>query len=116
MLFSCNGQDDDKFRPCFDCEGFEARNVYGGSFSDPIEYKYTSRQSEESFKATLRSERVVCRIGLSGQVVDCRLRVDRIMQLRGRSFERALEFVQSEQYLSQEDIDLLFRNFYTWTF
>ena len=89
------------------------RNVYGGNFSNPIEYTYTSRQSEESFQATIRSERVVCRRGLSGQVVDCRLRVDRIMQLRGRTFERALEWVQSEQYLSQEDIDLLFRYFFT---
>ena len=107
--FSCNGPEDDEYRPCFECEGFSARKVYGDHANNFIEYNYTSRQSGENFQATQKSSRVMCKLGLSGQHFDCKLRVSRGMQLRGRSYERAQEFVQREQYLSQEDIDLIFR-------
>ena len=107
--FSCNGPEDDEYRPCFECDGFSARKVYGEYANNFIQYNYTSRQSGENFQATQQSSRVMCRLGISGILVDCKLRVSRGMQLRSRSYERAQEFVQSEQYLSQEDIDLIFR-------
>ena len=104
---SCNGKEDDIYRPCFDCEGFTARQVYGDNFDDAIEYNYVDRQTNERFQATRRSGRLLCRQGANGEPV-CRLRVNRAMQLRNRSYRRALEFVHAEQYLSQEDIDILF--------
>ena len=107
--FSCNGPEDDVYRPCFECEGFSARKVYGEYAKNFIQYNYTSRQSGENFQATQQSSRVICNLGVGGQRVDCKLRVSRGMQLRSQSYERTQEFVQSEQYLSQEDIDLIFR-------
>ena len=106
--FSCNGPGDDEYRPCFECEGFEARKAYGDQFFDPIEHSHTSRQDGNSFQVTRQSRRVICGIGMTGEQI-CRLRVSRAMQLRGRSYTRAQDFVQSEQYLTQEDIDLIFR-------
>ena len=105
---SCNGKEDDIYRPCFGCEGFTARKVYGDDFDDAIEYNFVDRQTAERFQATRQSRRLLCRQGRNGEPI-CRLRVSRLMQLRNRSFRRALEYVHAEQYLSPEDIDIFFR-------
>ena len=102
-IFSCIDEQDDPFRPCFACEGFEARQVYGRDYYEPIESNFISRQSGERFETTRQSRRLVCRSGRA----NCRLRVDRAMQFRQRSYEQALQFVQSEQYLTPEDTDIL---------
>ena len=106
---SCNGPEDDIFKPCFQCEGFSARQVYGDEYSDAIEYDFFDRQSGERFQATRQSARVLCRRGANGQCISPRLRVNRGMQMRSRTYARALEFIHAEQYLSQEDVDLIFR-------
>ena len=103
VLFSCTDVDDDPFRPCFACEGFEARQVYGRDYYEPIENDFISRQSGERFQTTRQSRRLVCRGGRS----ICRLRVDRAMQFRQRSYSESLQFIQSEQYLTSEDTDIL---------
>ena len=45
----------------------------------------------------------MCRNGRA----NCNLRVDRGVQLRVKSYARTQEFIQSEQYLTQEDLDIL---------
>ena len=105
---SCNGKEDDIYRPCFDCEGFTARQVYGDDFDDATEFHLVDRQTAERFQATRQSRRLLCRQGANGEPI-CKLRVNRAMQLRNESYRRVLEFVHAEQYLSQEDIDILFR-------
>ena len=64
---------------------------------------YHERQSGESFKVTNQSRRLICRRGAR----NCRLRVTRSIELRQRTYGRALQFVQSEQYLSLDDMDLI---------
>ena len=97
--FSCTGEFDDRFRPCFSCESFQAKQIYGSDYFNDIERSFTSRQTGENFQATRQSRRLICRGGRA----NCRLRVSRGVQLRQRSYARALEFVQSEQYLSHPD-------------
>ena len=101
--FSCTGEFDDPYRPCFGCEGFDARRAFGSDYYNDIEINFTSRQTNENYQATRQSKRVICRDGRS----NCRLRVSRGVELRQKNYPRALEFVQSEQYLSQEDLDIL---------
>ena len=101
-FFSCTGPDDDPFRPCFACEGFAARKVYGSDYDYGVENNFISRQTGESFQSTRRSRRVVR--GRNGRA---RLRVDRAMQMRARTYARTQSFVQSEQYLSDEDVDII---------
>lgn len=62
-----------------------------------------SRQSGEVFQTTKQSKRIICKNGRA----NCRLRVDRAAQLRQRSYNQSLQFVQSEQYLTPEDTDII---------
>ena len=71
-------------------------------------------QSNESFQATRQSRRLICRRGrqgLGGRF--CRLRIDRMMQIRSRSYMQAYEFVQNEEYLSEEDLNIIRRYYYS---
>ena len=68
-------------------------------------YDFIDRQTGEVFQATAQNRRVVCVRGQSGGT-RCRLRIDRAMQLRGVSYGRALQFIQSEQYLGDDDVDV----------
>ena len=71
------------------------------------------RQSGERFQVTRQSRRLICRRNPFGGRT-CKLRVDRAMQLRAATYARAQQFVQSEQYLSNDDVDFLryfFRTF-----
>ena len=71
------------------------------------------RQSGERFQVTRQSRRLICRRNPFGGRT-CKLRVDRAMQLRVATYARAQQFVQSEQYLSNDDVDFLryfFRTF-----
>lgn len=94
----CKGADDDEFAPCFGCRDETSKNGF-------YEYanNYHERQSGESFKVTNQSRRLICRRGAR----NCRLRVTRSIELRQRTYGRALQFVQSEQYLSLDDMDLI---------
>ena len=58
------------------------------------------------FQATAQNRRVICSTGeLGGR--RCRLRIDRAMQLRRVSYGRALQFIHSEQYLGDDDVNLI---------
>jgi len=100
---NCTGQEDDPFRPCFGCEGFVARQIFGSDYYNDRERSFISRQTGENFQTTKQSRRLICRNGRQ----NCRLRVSRGMQLRKRTYARAQEFVQSEQYLTEEDTNIL---------
>jgi len=104
----CSGPEDDPYRPCFACEGAQARKVYGADYYNYIEYDIYGRQANENFQATRQSKRVLCRAPApnSNERI-CRLRVSRGMQLRSRSFARSQDFVQREQYLTEDDIDII---------
>lgn len=109
-LPGCKGTDDDQFVPCFGCSDATERNGH-----PDYAYNYHDRQSGESFQVTRQSRRVICRRGIAGRRV-CRLRVSRSIQLRMRTYGRALQFIQSEQYLSMDDIELVkyFQKLFTY--
>ena len=69
-------------------------------------YSYVNRQSGEVFQATSQNRRVICGVDLNGNM-RCRLRIDRAMQLRRVSYGRALQFIQSEQYLGDDDVAII---------
>ena len=104
MNLSCRCIDpgDDPFKSCFGCDDNLNRNdnihQQFGTFFD--------RQAGEVFQATSQSRRVVCGRGPNGRI-RCRLRIDRAMQLRMVSYGKALQFIQSEQYLGDDDVNIL---------
>ena len=127
MFCSCVDPMDDLFVPCFGCDNsFQTRhdnstNYYGNSYEENIypngyhDYQnFIERQTQETlnqgtqdtFQSTRQSRRVICRRTPAG-ARDCRLRVDRLIQLRQRSYGRSIQFVQNEEYLTQEDLDLI---------
>ena len=102
FCYSCTGPNDDPFRSCFGCDNTV--------LEDNVDYYQSlyniDRQSGEMFQATSQSRRVICGTGpMGGQ--RCRLRIDRAMQFRRVSYGRALQFIQSEQYLGNEDLDII---------
>ena len=56
------------------------------------------------FQATQQSRRVICSRGQNG-AQRCRLRIDKAMQFRRVSYGRAVQFIQSEQYLKRDEVD-----------
>ena len=103
MFFSCDHPNDDLFRACFGCQ--EAERRYG-PYPEEYHYNYIDRQTGEMFQATQQSRRVICGTGPAGRQ-RCRLRIDRAMQFRRVSYGRAIQFIQSEQYLSNDDVDII---------
>merc|ERR1719225_1288445 len=89
-LPSCEGVNDDPFKPCFQCEDLRSRSEL-----PYYAYSYIDRQSGEKFQVTRPSRRVVCRRGPAGRR-RCRLRVSRAMQLRQTQYGPSLQFVQAE--------------------
>ena len=69
-------------------------------------YDNIDRQTGEMFQATSQSRRVICGMGPNGGQ-RCRLRIDRAMQFRRVSYGRAIQFIQSEQYLGNDDVDII---------
>ena len=94
--FRCVLPIDDPFAACFGCD-IKIRKK-----------RYIDRQTNEMFLATSQSRRVICRSGLLGRQI-CSIRVDRAMELRRVTYGRGLQFIQSEQYLSDEDISIIRR-------
>ena len=93
---------DDPFKSCFGCEDTLRRK----EDDEPIFQFPFERQAGEVFQATSQSRRVVCGRGPDGNI-RCRLRIDRAMQLRMVSYGRALQFIQSEQYLGEDDVSIV---------
>ena len=90
---------DDPFRACFGCENDTTRK-------NPRFHRHIDRQSGEVFQATSQNRRVICGKDPQGNM-RCRLRIDRAMQLRRVSYGRALQFIQSEQYLGDDDVSII---------
>ena len=67
-------------------------------------YNFIDRQTGEMFQTTRQSRRVICGTGPQGRQ-RCRLRIDKAMQFRRVTYGRAIQFIQSEQYLGDEDVD-----------
>ena len=67
---------------------------------------YIDRQTGEMFQATTQSRRVLCSPGPQGRQ-RCRLRIDKAMQFRRVTYGRAIQFIQSEQYLGNDDVDII---------
>ena len=113
LYYSCTHPSEDTFRSCFGCE-FKAvaktsYDHYGNFY--PHGYDYFSndiqdRQTGERFQTTRQSRRVICRGGSGGRRL-CKIRVDKTMQIRRKTYARVQQFIQSEQYLSMEDLDII---------
>ena len=102
FIFSCTSPTDDPFRACFGCENVETKR----DSNHPLFLNFIDRQSGEVFQATSQNRRVICGKDPLGNM-RCRLRIDRAMQLRRVSYGRALQFIQSEQYLGDDDVSLI---------
>ena len=102
LFYSCTLPSDDPFRSCFGCEDNANRKNYQHQKIN----SYIDRQTGEMFQATSQNRRVICIRGSEGGQ-RCRLRIDRAMQFRGISYGRALQFIHSEQYLGDDDVNLI---------
>ena len=102
LIFSCTSPSDDPFRACFGCDNEETKR----NSNHPQFHNFIDRQSGEVFQATSQNRRVICGKDPLGNM-RCRLRIDRAMQLRRVSYGRALQFIQSEQYLGDDDVSLI---------
>ena len=102
FFFSCTAPNDDPFKSCFGCED----DATSRNDNRPKFHTYTDRQSGEVFQATSQNRRVICGKDPLGNM-RCRLRIDRAMQLRRVSYGRALQFIQSEQYLGDDDVSII---------
>ena len=100
--FSCTLPNDDPFKACFGCENDMTRR----NIKNPRFHRHIDRQSGEVFQATSQNRRVICGKDPLGNM-RCRLRIDRAMQLRRVSYGRALQFIQSEQYLGDDDVSII---------
>ena len=102
--FSCTGANDDPFRACFGCDNAELEE---NSYYHNHQKRFNiDRQTGEMFQATTQSRRVICGEGPDGGQ-NCRLRIDKAMQFRRVSYGRAIQFIQSEQYLGNDDVDII---------
>ena len=107
MIFycRCDGPNDDPFRACFGCEENLKRSSFFHDYTYHFYNGFIDRQTGERFRASRQSRRLICSNRIRRN--SCRLRVDRAMELRSRTYMRALQFIQSEEYLSNDDLDLL---------
>ena len=106
FLIRCDQLNEDPFRSCFGCET-ESRRIdylFHGHLYDY--HNHIDRQTGEMFQATQQSRRVICSRGQNG-AQRCRLRIDKAMQFRRVSYGRAVQFIQSEQYLKRDDVDII---------
>ena len=102
---SCVMPEDDPFMACLGCDPVDDYHI---DRNQHISNKNIDRQAGEVFQATGQSRRVICGRDPDGNM-RCRLRIDRAMQLRRVKYGRALQFIQSEQYLSDDDVELIRR-------
>ena len=104
----CIDPRDDPFRTCFGCEDAAAVRArsHDPSYYD-YAYNFIDRQSGERFQVTRQRRRLICRRNADGGGRSCKLRISRGMQLRKATYGRVQQFVQSEQYLSRDDIDII---------
>jgi len=110
----CADPIDDPFTACFGCDNVSSK-TYQTNFDHDEQYypqgyqdygDSIDRQAGESFKATQQSMRLVCRRSGAGGRQSCRLRIDRMMEVRNETYGTANLFFQDERYLSEEDLNI----------
>ena len=109
-ILRCVNVTDDPFRPCFGCEtaaprNSDERNENFFDFEDDS-FEYVDRQTREVFRVTSQRRRLICRRSATAGR-QCVIRVSRAVELRSRNYIQALRFIQAEQYLSEDDVDIL---------
>lgn len=101
----CRGNNDDSFRPCFECHTTDPRKSFGWGGNNPAWSILQQRYEGDRFRATKRKSRIICsKTAKSGH--SCRIRTSRAIELRATSYIRVLQFIQKEQYLTKQDIDI----------
>ena len=104
--FSCDGPNDDPFKACFGCQQESSNlNNFESLNNQTYHHAYWDRQTSELFTVTKQSRRLICQNRFDRK--SCRIRVDRAMELRSKSYMRILGFIQSEEYLSEDDLDII---------
>ena len=108
FLFRCSHPNDDPYTSCFGCESDVTikvvKSTHRYDYVSQQLYDTIDRQTGEMFQTTRQSRRVICGRGQQGRQ-RCRLRIDKAMQFRRVTYGRAIQFIQSEQYLQNEDVD-----------
>ena len=66
---------------------------------------FLNRQGLEAFKTSHQRRRIICRNMFQNRL--CRLRVDRMMMIRGEAYTPTNEFYQNENHLNDEDINII---------
>ena len=84
---------------------FDRRNGFQNGYEDGS-FEFTDRQSGETFKATRLNSRSICLRG-TRRSLRCRLRVSWAIQFRKLTDLRAQRFVQAEQYLIGDDVQII---------
>ena len=109
QYYRCVDPTDDKFRTCFGCDeaAFSIRSRSANYYD--YAHNFIDRQTGEQFQVTGQNRRLICQPGAAGGPRRCKLRVSRGMQLRKTTYGRVQQFVQSEQYLSNDDVDIIRR-------
>ena len=111
IFYSCNDVKDDPFVPCFGCDSstprssFDRRNGFQSGYEDES-FHFKNRQSDESFRATRQSRRVICPRG-SRTGRRCRIRASRAIEIRSLTYSRTQQFIQAEEYLSSDDLQII---------
>ena len=105
FIFRCRGNTDDTFRPCFECHTTDPRKSFGWGGDNPAWNILQQRYERDRFRATKRKSRIICsKTAKNGH--SCRIRTSRAIEFRAVSYIRVLRFIQKEQYLTKEDIDI----------
>ena len=117
LTFRCKDLREDPFKACFGCDpvisdAFQTNyDQYGNFYPEGfVDYEFAEeRQTGEFFMATSQKRRLICRNkrGRRLERSQCRIRVDRLMQLRAETYGTVQQFIQSEKYLSPEDINII---------
>ena len=97
--------------PCFGCDHETGPETQHGTPSKTGYNFMGPNQEYDVFQVTAQSCRVICGVGPQGYQ-RCLLRIDRAIQLRRVSHQRALQFIQYEQYFIEEDMYLLYTLLY----
>ena len=81
--------------------------LYGKYYPYGLKYNeyLLNRQNWEAFKTTHQRRRIICRNVFQKRL--CRLRVDRMMMIRGEAYTPTNKFYQNENHLNDEDVNII---------
>ena len=110
-FYSCNDVMDDPFLPCVGCDdstprsSFDRRNGFQNGHEDKS-FEFKERQGGETIRATGQGKRIICSRG-SRTRRRCRLRISRAIEYRRSTYFQFQRFIQAEQYLSSDDLQII---------